>query len=110
WTIAELVISSERRSQAAMTTGETKTPLTEDEAMALASEAVDPAGRTRQVDRNPRPPFALNPTTKYELSGHKVELRHGEISSPAIVTVEGWIFEIQEEEIELLMRPVKRRQ
>ena len=49
-------------------------------------------------------------TTIYELAGHKVELRHGEISSPAIVTVEGWVFEIHEEEVELLMRPLKRRE
>jgi hypothetical protein len=90
-------------------TPQTKTPLTEDEAMALASEAVELAGGTRQVYRNPRHPFALNPTTNYELAGRSVELRHGEISSPAIVTVEGWVFEIHEEEIELLMRPVKRR-
>ncbi len=86
-----------------------KQPLTEDNAMALATEAVERAGGTRQVYRNPRHPFALNPLTIYELDGHKVELRHGEISSPAIVTVEGWVFEIHEEEIELLMRPIKRR-
>lgn len=90
-------------------TTEDKTPLSEDEAMALATEAVELAGGTRQVYRNPRHPFALNPMTIYELDGHKVELRHGEISSPAIVTVEGWVFEIHEEEVELLMRPIKRR-
>ena len=88
---------------------ETRTPLTEIEALALAEEAVELAGGTRQVYRNPRHPFALQPTTTYELSGRKVELRHGEISSPAIVTVDGWVFEIHDEEIELLMRPIKRR-
>lgn len=92
-----------------MTTDETRTPLTEDEAMALATEAVELAGGTRQVYRNPRHPFALNPTTEYELAGRNVELRHGEISSPAIVSVEGWVFEIHEEEIDLLMRPLKRK-
>ncbi len=92
-----------------MASDATNTPLTEDEAMLLATEAVELAGGTRQVYRNPRHPFALNPMTIYELSGRKVELRHGEISSPAIVTVEGWVFEIHEEEIELLMRPLKRR-
>lgn len=90
-------------------TADPKTPLTEDEAMALAAEAVELAGGTRQVYRNPRHPFALNPTTDYELAGRRVELRPGEISSPAIVTVEGWVFEIHEEAIELLMRPLKRR-
>jgi hypothetical protein len=92
-----------------MATDETKTPLTEDEATILATQAVELAGGTRQVYRNPRHPFALSPMTNYEIDGHKIELRHGEISSPAIVTVEGWVFEIHDEEIELLMRPIKRR-
>jgi hypothetical protein len=92
-----------------MATDETKLPLNEDEAMALAEEAVELAGGTGQVYRNPRHPFALNPSTVYELAGRRVELRHGEISSPAIVTVEGWVFEIHEEEIELLMRPIRRK-
>lgn len=92
-----------------MTTDETKAPLTEDDAMKLAIRAVELAGGTRQIYRNPRHPFAINPTTDYELDGHAVELRHGEISSPAIVTIEGWVFEIHENEIELLMRPLKRK-
>jgi hypothetical protein len=92
-----------------MTTDDTKLPLGEDEAMALAAEAVELAGGTRQVYRNPRHPFALNSSTIYELSGRRVELRHGEISSPAIVTVDGWVFEIHEKEIELLMRPIRRK-
>ncbi len=91
-----------------MAVDETRAPLTEDEAQALAEEAVELAGGTRQVYRNPRHPFALQPATIYELAGRTVELRHGEISSPAIVTVEGWVFEIHEEDVELLMRPVRR--
>ncbi len=106
-------MSPERESQTTMASEDSapdeRTPLTEAEAMVLASEAVELAGGTRQVYRNPRHPFALNPTTNYELRGRKVELRHGEISSPAIVTIEGWVFEIHDEEIELLMRPVKKR-
>lgn len=92
-----------------MTSDQTRNPLDEAEAQALAEEAVELAGGTRQVYRNPRHPFALQPTTIYELAGRTVELRHGEISSPAIVSVEGWVFEIHEEAVELLMRPVKRR-
>lgn len=98
-----------KRSRGRMTHDESQHALTEAEAQALAEEAVELAGGTRQVYRNPRHPFALHPTTTYELSGRKVELRHGEISSPAIVTVEGWVFEIHEEAVELLMRPLKRR-
>jgi len=101
-------MDSEKRSRGSMTDETTRTPLTESEAQTLAEEAVELAGGTRQVYRNPRHPFALQSTTTYELSGRKVELRHGEISSPAIVTVDGWVFEIHEEEVELLIRPRKR--
>jgi hypothetical protein len=83
--------------------------LTEAEAKRLAQLAIDEAGGTRQVYGNPRHPFALNPATEYEIEGHSIELRPGEISSPAIVTVEGWVFEIHDEDIELLMRPPKPR-
>jgi len=83
--------------------------LDEDHAYEIAMKAVDAAGGPGSVYRNPRHPFALNPSTGYEFDGHQVELRHGEISSPAIVTVEGWVFEIHEEEIELLMKPLKRK-
>lgn len=93
-----------------MSTDGTNTPLTEEAAQSLAEQAVDLAGGSRQVYRNPRHPFAQHPTTNYDLDGHRVELRHGEISSPAIVTVEGWVFEIHDEEIELLMRPIRRKE
>lgn len=93
-----------------MTTSETTPPLTEEKALAIVSAAVEQAGGTRQIYRNPRHPFAINPTTDYEIDGHTVELRPGEISSPAIVSVEGWVFEIHENDIELLMRPIKRKE
>lgn len=86
----------------------TDPPIDETRATELANEAVERAGGTRQVYRNPRHPFALNPTTTYDIDGIRVELRHGEISSPAIVTVEGWVFEIHEESIDLLIRPRRR--
>jgi hypothetical protein len=85
------------------------TPITEDQARDLAERAVEAAGGTRAVYRNPRHPFALHPATVYDLDGHRVEVRHGEISSPAIVSVAGWVFEIHEEEIDLLVRPPKPR-
>lgn len=84
-------------------------PMTEDQARDLAERAVEAAGGTRAVYRNPRHPFTLHPASVYDLDGHRVELRHGEISSPAIVSVAGWVFEIREEEIELLVRPQKSR-
>ena len=89
----------------------TSTPDRIDEARAteLAWLAVDKAGGTRAIYRNPRHPFSLFPATVYEFDGIEVELRHGEISSPAIVTVAGWVFEIHDEDVELLVRPPKPR-
>ncbi|CAN5333369.1 hypothetical protein BH09CHL1_BH09CHL1_02730 [soil metagenome] len=84
-------------------------PIDESRALELAQVAVDEAGGTRMIYRSPRHPFTLHPATNYEIEGVKVEVRHGEISSPAIVSVAGYIFEIHEEEIELLIRPPKRR-
>jgi hypothetical protein len=86
-----------------------KVPLTEERAHALAAEAVELAGGTRAIYRNPKFAFSLHQSGNYEIDGHTVEVRHGEISSPAIVSVEGWIFEVLDEEIELLMRPLPPR-
>lgn len=83
--------------------------ITEEQAHALAWQAVELAGGTRDVYRNPRHPFMPHQSTDYVIDGFAVELRHGEISSPAIVSVQGWVFEIHEEAIDLLMRPPKPR-
>lgn len=85
-------------------------PVDEARARVLAEQAVERAGGTRHVYRTPRHPFALHPSTVYEIEGVRVEVRHGEISSPAIVTVAGYVFEIHEDEIELLLRPPRPRQ
>lgn len=84
-------------------------PLDEQEATRIANEAVDSIGGTRSVYRNPRMAFAFNATRTVELEGHTIEIRYGEISTPAIVTVEGWVFQIWDDEIELLMRPKHAR-
>lgn len=83
--------------------------LTEERAHELAWQAVELAGGTRTVYRNPKYAFSLQQARDYEIDGYTIELRHGEISSPAIVTVNGWVFEVLDEDVELLMRPVKRR-
>jgi hypothetical protein len=83
--------------------------LTEERATELAREAVECAGGTRQIYGNPRHPFSLQQSTDFVIDGYEVAVRHGEISSPAIVTVGGYVFEIHEEEIDLLIRPPKRR-
>ena len=74
-------------------------------ALELARIAVDQAGGTQAVYRNPKYAYSLQQTSDLEIDGIQIELRHGEISSPAIVTVAGWVFEIHDEDIELLIQP-----
>lgn len=83
--------------------------LTEQQATALAEEAVDRAGGSRMIYRNPRHAFSMQPVQTVEVDGHPVEVRWGEVSSPAVASVGGWVFEIHEEGIELLIRPPKPR-
>lgn len=83
--------------------------LTEERALDYAMQGVELAGGTMRIYRNPRHPFALSPTSDYVIEGYPVEVRWGEISSPAVVSVGGYVFEIHEEEIELLVRPPKPR-
>lgn len=83
--------------------------ISEERATEIANEVVERAGGTRLIYRNPKYAFSLQQMSDFEIDGIKAELRHGEISSPAIVTVAGWVFEIHDEAIELLMRPPKSR-
>jgi hypothetical protein len=83
--------------------------ISEEQATAIAREAVERAGGTRQIYRNPKYAFSLQQASEFEIDGVPVELRHGEISAPAIVTVAGWVFEIHDDDIELLIRPPKPR-
>lgn len=86
-------------------------PLRIDEAQALdlAWRAVEEAGGSRLIYRSPRHPFSMNTTADYTVDGHEVEIRWGEISSPAVASVAGYVFEIHEEELELLIRPPRPR-
>ncbi len=84
--------------------------LSESEATRLAQHAVDLAGGARMIYRNPRQPFSRNSRKDFEVDGHTIEVCWGEISSPAIVTAGGYVFEILDEGIELLVRPPKPRQ
>ena len=84
--------------------------LTEERATEIAREAVERAGGTRMIYRSPKYAFSLQQASDFEVDGVEVQLRHGEISSPAIITVAGWVFEIHDESIELLMRPPKPRE
>ncbi|MDF2759330.1 MAG: protein-L-isoaspartate o-methyltransferase 1 [Thermomicrobiales bacterium] len=83
--------------------------VTEAEATRLAWQAVELAGGARMIYRNPRQPFSPNARKVFDVDGHAIEVRWGEISSPAIVTAAGYVFEIQDQGIELLIRPPRPR-
>lgn len=79
--------------------------VTEVEATRLAWQAVELAGGARMIYSNPRQPFSPDARKIFDVEGHSIEVRWGEISSPAIVTAAGYIFEIHDQGIELLIRP-----
>lgn len=81
----------------------------EEEATDLAWKAVQLAGGPRSIYRNPRQAFSASSRRLMEIEGQTVEIRYGEISTPAVVTVKGWVFEIHDEDMELLIRPPKPR-
>jgi hypothetical protein len=81
----------------------------EDAATTLVWRAIELAGGTRSIYRNPRQAFSPRARRTIEVEGTPVEIRYGEISTPAIATVAGWVFEIHDEEIELLIRPPRPR-
>ena len=83
--------------------------VTEAEATRLAWQAVELAGGARMIYRNPRQPFSPNARKVFDVEGHSIEVRWGEISSPAIVTAAGYVFEIHDQGIELLVRPPRPR-
>ena len=83
--------------------------ITEAEATRLAWQAVELAGGARMIYSNPRQPFSPNARKVFDLEGYPIEVRWGEISSPAIVTAGGYVFEIHDQGIELLIRPPRPR-
>lgn len=89
----------------ALESGENTLPLDEETAVRIAEEAVDRAGGSRYVHGNPRHPFSLNANREYEIEGHTVLVRFGESSSPAIVEVGTYVFEIQPEGLLKLFGP-----
>ena len=89
--------------------GGSRPEVTEAEATRLAWQAVELAGGTRMIYRSPRQPFSPNARKVFDVEGYPIEVRWGEISSPAIVTAAGYVFEIHEQGIELLIRPPRPR-
>lgn len=83
--------------------------LNESEALRLVETAVERVGGPRVVVGSPRHPFALNATDDQEIDGHTVTIHYSEISSPALAEVEGWIFEVRDDEYWLMQRPRPQR-
>ena len=83
--------------------------MTEEEATAIAWEAIRICGGPRSIYRNPRQAFSAHSRRMVDVEGTVVEVRYGEISTPAVATVKGWVFEIHDDDIELLIRPPKPR-
>ena len=81
----------------------------EETATAIVWEAIERIGGPRSIYRNPRDAYSAHSRRMVEVGDHTVEIRYGEISTPAVATVQGWVFEITDEEIELLIRPPKPR-
>ena len=79
--------------------------LDEARAFDLVTRAIDSIGGPQNIYRNPRMAYAFNAVRDIEVDGESVEIRYGEISTPAVATIEGWVFEIHDEDLELLLRP-----
>lgn len=79
--------------------------LDEETAHRLVLEAIEQVGGTRRIHGNPRHPFALDATREVEVEGQRVLIRYGEISSPAVAEVAGYVFEIRADEVVKLFGP-----
>jgi hypothetical protein len=90
-------------------TQSTSPALSEAEAAALVRAALAEMGGTTMVYRSPRQAFSFSSRRRVEVEGRQVDVTYGEIASPAIATVAGWTFQINDDDIELLMRPPRPR-
>lgn len=79
--------------------------LDEETATRLVLEAIERAGGSRYIHGNPRHPFARNASREFEVEGQTVLIRYGEISSPAVAEIDGYVFEIREDEVFKLFGP-----
>lgn len=82
----------------------------EEAATDLVWRAIEISGGTRSIYRYPRQAFSPQARRMVDVAGTPVEIRYGEISTPAVATVAGWVFEIHDGDIELLIRPPRPRQ
>lgn len=80
-------------------------PLNEAQAHALALQALDQLGGPRAVYRSPRHPFSPAGTRILRIGAYDIRIRYGEISSPAVVELAGYVFEIRDDELLRLFAP-----
>ena len=83
--------------------------LTEQTSYELVTRALDSIGGPQTVYRNPRMAFAFDAVRNLEFEGYLIEVRYGEITTPAIATLNGWVWEIHDQDIEMLMTQLKRK-
>ena len=79
--------------------------MTEEQATDIVWEAIASIGGTRSIYRNPRQAYSAQSRRLVDVGNHTVEIRYGEISTPAVASIQGWVFEIHDEDIEVLLRP-----
>lgn len=79
--------------------------LDDESARRIAETAVDRVGGARYVYGNPRHPFARNATREVEVEGQQVTIRFSEASSPAVVEVGEYVFDIRPEGLIKLFGP-----
>ncbi len=79
--------------------------LSEADARNLALRALDRFGGPRAVYRSPRHPFSPAGVRTLTIDDVEIRIRYGEISSPAIIELAGYVFEIREDEVILLFSP-----
>ncbi len=84
------------------------TVLDEAQARMLVLRALDQLGGPRAVYRSPRHPFSLAGMRTVRVDDYEVRVRYGEISSPAVAELAGFVFEIRDEELILLFAPPER--
>ncbi|HEX3722799.1 MAG TPA: hypothetical protein VHV31_08405 [Nitrolancea sp.] len=79
--------------------------LDDEAALRIAEAAVDQVGGARYVHGNPRHPFARDATREVEVEGHRVTIRFSEASSPAVVEVGEYVFDIRPDGLIKLFGP-----
>jgi hypothetical protein len=68
--------------------------LSESQARSLVSAAVDWLGGAHSIVGAPRHPFSRHASDTLDVEEYSVTVHYGEMSSPAIAVVSGWVFEI----------------